>query len=284
MAGQERPLTERFDMKILLTGAGGGVARWLRPMILKRYGQLSLSDMAPLDDLAKGEDFRLAALSDFDAVSAACTGIDAIVHLGGQSVEAPWPVIRDANIDGAYNIFEAARMNGVKRVVFASSNHAVGMYARERRIGVNQPVRPDTRYGVSKAFGEALGSLYADKHGIRVLSIRIGNVDVRPADERRLSIWLHPDDLFQLVTIGLEHPDLHNEIVYGVSRNARTFWDNETAFRLGYQPKHAAEDHAEFALAEQAKLPPDATGDRLQGGGFCTDEFTGDIERTLSRK
>lgn len=271
-------------MKILLTGAGGGVARRLRPMFIERYGQLSLSDMAPLDDLAEGEDFREAKLSDFEAVLSACRGVDAIVHMGGQSLEAPWPVIRDANIEGAYNVFEAARLNGVKRVVFASTNHAVGMYSSDRRIGTDHAVRPDTRYGVSKAFGEALGSLYADKHGLRVLSIRIGNVLDRPGDERRLSIWIHPEDMFQLITIGLEHPDLHNEIVYGASRNARTFWDNAAAFRLGYDPKHAAEDHANFALAEQAKLAPDPVGDRLQGGSFCSDEFSGDIERTLSRR
>jgi uronate dehydrogenase len=271
-------------MKILLTGAGGGVAKRLRPMFLERYGQLVVSDMAALDDLADGEEFRGAALSDFDAVSSACTDIDAIIHLGGQSLEAPWPVIRDANIDGAYNIFEAARQHGVKRVVFASSNHAVGMYARDRRIGVDQRVRPDTRYGVSKAFGEALGSLYADKHGIRVMSIRIGHVLERPEDERRLSIWIHPEDLFQLIAIGLEHPDIHNEIVYGASHNARTFWDNANAYRLGYQPKYDAEDDAEFALAGQAKRKPDAIGDRLQGGSFCSNEFSGDIERTLSHQ
>lgn len=271
-------------MKILLTGAGGGVAQRLRPMFLERYGRLGLSDMAPVGDLAEGEEFREAALSDFDAVSAACAGIDAIVHFGGQSLEAPWPVIRDANIEGAYNIFEAARLNGVGRVVFASSNHAVGMYSRDRRIGVDEPVRPDTRYGVSKAFGEALGSLYADKHGIRVLSIRIGHVLERPEDERRLAIWIHPEDLFQLIAIGLEHPDLHNEIVYGASRNARTFWDNATAFRLGYKPRHAAEDHVAFALEGQARRKPDPIGDRLQGGSFCTDEFSGDIDRTLSRQ
>ncbi|MEX0955756.1 MAG: NAD(P)-dependent oxidoreductase [Rhizobiaceae bacterium] len=271
-------------MKILLTGSGGRVASYLRPMFRQRYGGVVLSDRTHSGELADGEEFHQAELSDFAAVSAACAGMDAIVHLGGQPVEAPWPVIRDANIEGAYNIFEAARLNGVKRVVFASTNHAVGMYSRDRRIGTDHAVRPDTRYGASKAFGEALGSLYADKHGVRVLSIRIGNVLDRPANQRSLSIWVHPEDLFQLITIGLEHPDLHNEIVYGVSHNARTFWDNAAAFRLGYKPKHVAEDHAAPALAKQATLPPDPIGDRLQGGSFCTDEFSGDIERTLSRK
>jgi uronate dehydrogenase len=165
-------------------------------------------------------------------------------------------------------------------VVFASSNHAVGFYRRRRRIGVEALVRPDSRYGVSKAFGEALGAYYADKFGLRVLAIRIGNVGDRPIDERRLSIWIKPEDLAQLVRIGLEHPDLHYAVVYGVSDNARGFWDNEPAFRLGYRPGGRAEDHRDSALAAQAKLPPDPVGDLFQGGTFCSDEYAGDPGRS----
>lgn len=266
---------------ILLTGAGGDVGRRLRPMLLKRYASLVLSDRTEIDDLAEGETFRQADLADAAAVRDACRGIDAIVHLGGQSVEAPWEIVDAANIQGAVNLFEAARQGGVKRVVFASSNHAVGMYSRARKIGTETRVRPDSRYGLSKAFGEALGALYADKHGLRVLSIRIGNVADRPADLRRLSIWLHPEDLFRLCVIGLEHPDLHCEVVYGASDNIRSFWDNSAAFRLGYRPAHRAEDHVDFALAEQARLiKGDAVTETLQGGTFAADEFDGDLERT----
>ena len=149
-------------------------------------------------------------------------GVEGIVHLGGFSVEGPWETILNANIVGCYNLFEAARRAGVKRVVFASSNHAVGFYPRQRKIGVDEPVRPDSRYGVSKAFGEALGALYAYKHGLRVTCIRIGNFGDAPVDKRRLSIWISArGPACSSIRIGLEHPDIRHEIFYGASDNAR---------------------------------------------------------------
>ena len=153
-------------------------------------------------------------------------------------------------------------------MVFASSNHAVGFYPRQRRIGIEAPVRPDSRYGVSKAFGEALGALYAYKHGLRVTCLRIGNVTDAPADERRLSIWLKPEDLVQLIRIGLEHPAIRHEIFFGASDNARGWWDNAAAFRYGYRPSGHAEDHRAEALAAQASLAADPVGDWYQGGPY----------------
>jgi uronate dehydrogenase len=163
--------------------------------------------------------------------------------------------------------------------VFASSNHAVGFYPRHRRIGVDVTVRPDSFYGVSKAFGEALGSLYADKHGLRVLCLRIGNVGDRPIDLRRLAIWLKPEDLVQLIRIGLEHPDLRYEIFYGASLNERAWWDNSRAYAFGYRPSGRAEDFRDLALAAQAKLPPDPVSDFFQGGTFCSDKYEGGMDR-----
>ena len=180
--------------------------------------------------------------------------MEGIVHLGGHSVEGPWETILQSNIVGCYNLFEAARRKGVKRIVFASSNHAVGFYPRHRRIGTDVTVRPDSRYGVSKAFGEALGALYADKHGLRVLCLRIGHVLEAPVDRRRLSIWLSPEDLVQLVRIGLEHPELRYEIFYGASNNERSWWDNSRAYAYGYRPTGRAEDHRDAALAGQARM------------------------------
>jgi uronate dehydrogenase len=180
-----------------------------------------------------------------------------------------------SNIIGTYNLFEAARRHGVERVVFASSNHAVGFYPRSRRIGVNDPVRPDSRYGMSKAFGEAVAALYAFKHGLRVTCIRIGNLTDIPADRRRLSIWLKPEDLVALVRIGLEHPDIRYEIFFGVSDNARGWWDNEAAFRYGYRPQGKSEDFRDEALAAQAKLPTNPIAEWFQGGPFCSDEYDG---------
>ena len=151
---------------------------------------LRLSDVKPPRRLAADEEFVAADLADMAAVERAVAGVDGIVHLGGYSVEGPWETILQANIIGCYNLFEAARRQGVKRVVFASSNHVVGFYPAQRRIGIDAPVRPDSRYGVSKAFGEALGALYADKHGLGVTCIRIGNFGDEPLDRRRLSIWI----------------------------------------------------------------------------------------------
>ena len=161
-------------------------------------------------------------------------------------------------------------------MIFASSNHAVGFYPRVKRIGTELTVRPDTRYGLSKAFGEALGALYADKYGLRVLCLRIGNLGDRPLDQRRLAIWLSPPDLVQLLRIGLEHPDLEYEIFYGASLNERTLWDNSRAYAYGYRPTGRAEDFREQAMAEQSKLAPDPVGDYYQGGTFCSQEFAGD--------
>ena len=220
-----------------------------------------------------------ADLADLAACERICAGVDGVIHLGASSVEDRWEPILSNNIVGCYHLFEAARRQGVPRIVFATTNHVVGFYRRQRTIDHTVMPRPDLRYGVSKAFGEALGRMYADKYGLRVLNIRIGNVDQRPVDRRRLSIWISPRDLVQLMRIGLEHPDIHFEVVYGVSDNARAWYDNANAFRLGYAPADRAEDYAKAATEADLALAPDPIGEQFQGGGFCTMEFTGDVSR-----
>jgi uronate dehydrogenase len=264
---------------VLVTGAAGGIGTRLRQLLRGLYLNIRLSDLKQPADLAADETFVAADLANMAEVERVVAGVDGIVHLGGFSVEGPWETILQSNIIGCYNLFEAARRHGVERVVFASSNHAVGFYPRQRKIGVDEPVRPDSRYGVSKAFGEALAALYAYKHGLKVTSIRIGNFGDVPVDRRRLSIWLAPQDLLQLIRIGLEHPDIRCEIFYGASDNARAWWDNATAFRFGYRPQGLAEDHSAQALAADAKLAADPIGDWYQGGPFCSDEFTDGIEQ-----
>jgi uronate dehydrogenase len=265
--------------RVLVTGAAGGIGGRLRHFFAGAYPTLRLSDRAAIAALGPGEEFVPGELDDPAAVDKMVAGVEGIVHLGGMAVENDWPTILHSNIIGTYNIFEAARRHGVRRIVFASSNHAIGFYRRRRRIGTDALARPDSRYGVSKVFGEALGAFYADKFGLGVLCIRIGNVDDKPVDKRRLSIWIHPEDLAQLVRIGLDHPELRYEVVYGVSDNDRSWWDNAAADRLGYRPRHGAEDHVAYALAAQAKLPPDPIGDLFQGGTFCSMEFVGDAEK-----
>ena len=261
---------------ILVTGAAGDIGSRLRKLLKGAYPRLRWSDVRVPVDLKAEEEFIEADLADYGQVEKIVAGVDGIVHLGGFSVEGPWETILNANIIGCYNLFEAAYRARVKRVVFATSNHAVGFYPRDRKIGVGVTVRPDSRYGVSKAFGEALGAFYADKHGLRVTCIRIGNVADAPVDKRRLSIWLKPEDLVQLIRIGLEHPDIRFEIFYGCSDNEASWWDNSNASRFGYKPQGKAEDYRAQALAAQAKLPPDPVGERFQGGPFCSAEYDAD--------
>jgi len=260
-------------MHILITGAAGDVGTRLRKLLKGIYPRIRLSDIRTPADLGSDEEFIAADLADYTHVEKITAGIDGIVHLGGISIERPWDEIHKSNIVGCYNLFEAAYRSGVKRVVFASSNHAMGFYPRDRKIDVDVTVRPDSRYGVSKAFGEALGALYADKHGLRVTCIRIGNVNDKPLDKRRLSIWVKPDDLAQLVRIGLEHPDIHFEIFYGASDNDAGWWDNSNARRFGYRPQFRSQDFRAEAMAAQANLPLDPIGERFQGGPFCSDEY-----------
>src|ERR1700722_13436668 len=184
--------------RILMTGASGGIGTSLRKLLPPIYPDLLLSDLKAPSDLGAHEKFKAAELSDPAQVEAICEGVDGILHFGGYSVEGPWDNILQSNIIGCYNLFEAARKKGVKRIVFASSNHAVGFYPRHHRIGTDVTPRPDSRYGVSKVFGEAVGALYADKHGLKVTCLRIGNFGEKPLDHRRLSIWLKPEDLVQL--------------------------------------------------------------------------------------
>ncbi|HSF22075.1 MAG TPA: NAD(P)-dependent oxidoreductase [Burkholderiales bacterium] len=249
---------------VLITGATGDVGSHLRRELAGKY-TLRLSDRRPLKP-ASNESFVKADISRMPDALRITKGVDAIVHLGGYSVEGPWELILQANIIGCYNVFEAARRNGVRRILFATSNHAVGFYRRDQTIDHRVYPKPDGRYGVSKVFGEMLGSLYADKYGMEVFCMRIGNVNPKPIDKRRLAIWLSPRDLAQLVTIGIEHPEIRFEIVYGASGNTRTWYDNSNAVRLGYRPADNSEAFAADVLAREK--PGHPRGEIYQGGLF----------------
>jgi len=263
--------------KVLITGAAGDVGGHLRRELAGRY-DLRLSDIRPIADLAPGEEFMRGDCASLRDMLRVTQGVDAVVHLGGFSVEGPWEVILRANIVGAYQVFEAARRNGVRRMVFATSNHAVGFYDRDETIDHRVYPRPDSRYGVSKVFGEALGSLYAHKYGMEVVCVRIGNVNPRPMDKRRLSIWLSPRDLAQLVSIAIDRPGIRFEIVYGVSGNRRSWYDNANAERLGYRPQDDSEAWAEEVLKSE-KPGADPRTEKFQGGTFVLAEDGGDPTR-----
>jgi uronate dehydrogenase len=255
---------------ILITGAAGDVGTHLRRELAGKY-VLRVSDLRSLKKINKEEQFVRADISKMSDALRITKGVDAVVHLGGYSVEGPWEGILSANIVGCYNVFEAARRNGVRRILFPTSNHATGFYRRDHVIDHRVYPKPDSRYGVSKVFGEALASLYADKYGMQMYCMRIGNVGPAPLDKRRLSIWFSPRDLAQLVTIGIEHPDISFEIVYGVSGNKRSWYDNSNAYRLGYRPQDDSETVAAETLARE-KPGEDPVAALYQGGVFCVAE------------
>ena len=258
--------------RLLITGAAGALGRELRERLRGAAPVVRLSDIAPMAPAREGEEVVPCDLADEAATLALCEGVDAIVHLGGQSVEADWRTVHGANIVGAINLWEGAARAGVGRVLFASSNHAIGLYRRTQRLDHASEPRPDSRYGLSKAFGEDLARLYAYKHGVRGFCMRIGTCVPTPGSERALSTWLSYPDFERLVRVGLT-ADYAFEVVYGVSRNARSWWDNANAYRLGYDPQDDAETYA-------AELEGKATGTPLdeafQGGPFVSPDFTGD--------
>ena len=261
---------------VLITGAASDVAVRLRKLLKSAYPRIRWSDIRPAADLGPEDEFVLADLGDPAVLAGLVAGVDSIVHLGGFTIDGEWEKVLNVNIDGVFRLFDAAYRAGVQRVVFASSNHAVGFYERTQRIGVDVTVRPDSRYGLAKAFGEAAGAYYADKHGLRVTCIRIGFVHDIPLDPRRISIWTSPDDLMQLIRIGLEHPDIHYEIFYGVSDNTASWYDNGRAYAFGYKPTGNSEVFRDQVLAEHRNVAVNPIAERFQGGPFASFEYDAD--------
>ena len=254
--------------RLLLTGAAGGLGVQLRRRLKSCCRTLRVSDIADLGTAAPGEELHPAALEDKAAVLALLDGVDAVVHLGGVSTEQPWEPILAANIVGAYNLYEAARKHGVKRVVFASSNHVTGFYRQDEVISPTDPVRPDGLYGLSKAWGEDLSRFYFDRYGIETACLRIGSSFPEPKDRRMLATWLSYDDLERLVRACLTAPVVGHTIVYGMSDNTTSWWDNTSARHLGFRPQDSSEP---FRAAAEARQPTLDRGDpavMYQGGAF----------------
>jgi len=266
--GPGEKMTIKVHEKLLLTGAAGGLGKALRERLKANCSVLRLSDVQPFGAAAAGEEVVLADLADPSAVNTMVQGVDAIVHLGGVSVEGPFGPILQANILGAYNLYEAARKNGVKRIVFASSNHVTGFYRQDQTITADHPPRPDGLYGLSKAFGEDLARLYFDRYGIETACVRIGSSFAEPKDRRMLATWLSFDDLHRLITACLTTPVLGHSIIFGMSDNAVTWWDNSRARHIGYVPKDSSDI---FREAVYARTPAPDLKDpvaQYQGGGF----------------
>ena len=261
---------------VLVTGAAGRIGTWLRGGLPERVWVMRCLDVVPVPDVRPGEDHRVADVTDLAAMVDATAGAAAVVHLGGISGESTWPEIASVNIDGTYNVLEAARRTGVPRVVLASSNHATG-YTPRPASGllreVDAPPRPDTYYGVAKVTMEALGSLYADRYGLDVVCLRIGSALPEPTSTRHLSTWLSPADTVALVDAGLTAPSPGFSVVWGISDNTRRWWDLAAAQALGYRPADDAEVYAE-ALIEANGEPDlaDPVHGRV-GGEFTLPRF-----------
>ena len=269
-------MSENRMHRILITGAAGKIGKAPRAGLRGLYPVIRLSDIAPLGHAAPGEEVSQVDIRDLAAVEKSMTEIDCVVHLAGISEEDAWDQILPMNIEGCYNVFEAAHRQGVKRVIFASSNHVVGFHRRERFLDNTVQPRPDSRYGVSKVFGEAIGRLFADKHGLSVACLRIGTFRVpdRPSEARQLLTWISHRDMLQLVRRCIDHPHYHFVVVYGVSNNLRGRWDNINAKFLGYQPEDDAEAFAAEILAQNKKEHEISA--LFHGAHYCPMEFNGD--------
>ncbi|MGZ5195668.1 MAG: NAD-dependent epimerase/dehydratase family protein, partial [Ramlibacter sp.] len=227
----------KMPHKLLLTGAAGGLGQVLRQSLKPYAPAMRLSDVAPMTPAGPGEEVVSCNLADKAAVDSLVRGCDAIVHLGGVSVERPFEEILEANIKGIFHLYEGARRHGVKRVVFASSNHVIGFHQQGEIIDADCLKRPDTYYGLSKSYGEDLSRFYFDRYGIETACVRIGSSFPEPKDRRMLVTWLSYRDLTELVRCCLFAPRLGHTIVYGVSNNRDKWWDNSKAAHLGYVPQ-----------------------------------------------
>ncbi|MDB5875001.1 MAG: NAD-dependent dehydratase [Ramlibacter sp.] len=253
--------------RLLLTGAAGGLGKVLRESLKPDAEMIRLSDLAPMEPAGQAQEVVQCDLADKAAVDRLVVGCDAIVHLGGVSVERPFEEILEANIKGVFHIYEGARRHGVKRVVFASSNHVIGFHKQGEVIDADCAHRPDGYYGLSKAYGEDLSRFYFDRYGIESACVRIGSSFPEPKDRRMLVTWQSYRDLTELVRCCLFAPRLGHTIVYGMSANRDKWWDNSKAAHLGFEPQ----DSSEPFRAKVEALPPLDPADlaaQYQGGGF----------------
>ena len=254
--------------RLLLTGAAGGLGKVLRETLRPYAHVLRLSDIAEMAPATGDhEEVQVCDLADKQAVHQLVEGVDAIVHFGGVSVERPFEEILGANICGVFHIYEAARRHGVKRVVFASSNHVIGFYKQDETLDAASPRRPDGYYGLSKSYGEDMASFYFDRYGIETVSIRIGSSFPEPQNRRMMHTWLSFDDLTQLLERALYTPNVGHTVVYGASANAQVWWDNHLACHLNYSPKDSSEV---FRAKVEAQPMPAADDPAMvyQGGAF----------------
>ncbi len=258
----------RFN-RLLITGAAGNLGRVLREGLAPLATTLRLTDRMEMAPARAHEETMIADVGDFDAMMRVVEGCDAVVHFGAAPVERPWEEILNSSIKGGYNVYEAARRHGVKRIVYASSIHAVGYVRREEGADTHTEHRPDSLYGLSKCFVEDLAKLYFHKFGIESALLRINSCFPEPADRRHLATWMSFRDLVQLVTRCLVAERIGWTAVYGISDNRERFFSNEKAAHLGYRPQDTAEAYREKVEAKCPPGNPFHPAVEFAGGVFC---------------
>ena len=263
-------MTKPFK-RLLLTGAAGGLGKILRDRIKPWADVVVLSDIADMGEAREGEEIIRCDLSDKATVMKLLEGVEAVLHFGGISTENTFENIVSANIVGTANLYEAAHKHGVKRVIFASSNHTVGFYRNTDYIDADARTRPDSFYGVSKCFGEQLASYYFDRTGLETVCLRIGSSFPEPVDPRMMVTWLSYDDLVEALRCSLFAQRVGFTILFGASNNEAKWWDNRKASHLGFNPKDSS---AQFAakFPDSGAYPAPNASVTYHGGGFALAE------------
>jgi uronate dehydrogenase len=264
--------------KIALTGASGNIGRFLRTELPKHGVALrSIVGIEPPESVMPGEDVLHGDLRDAAVVDKVLAGMDAVIHLAGTSVERPLNEIIDNNLVALHQLYEGARRHKVRRVIFASSNHAFGMYSVHDKIDLDAPFRPDGLYGLSKAWGELMGRMYWDKHGIETIALRIGSCLEAPENHRNLSTWLSHTDVTELMLSCIRAPNVGFAPVWAISDNTRAYWTPTANVQVGFRPQSNAEEHASRIEARPHEL--DGVARQFQGGGFVTIDYTAPKDR-----
>jgi len=261
--------------KIVLTGAGGKLGRRMRLPLSKLCRHLVSTDIVPLEPIVENEIVSMVDLKEEAEVNKLTQGADSIVHFAGYPREAEWSTLLNENILTSTNLWESARLNNVRRIVYASTNHVVGFHPVDRHIDIHAEVKCDSRYGVSKAFTEIMARFYYEKYGIESLGIRIGRCEDLPSDERMLATWVHPDDLAEIVRLGIQC-QVEADILYGISNNSKAMCSNPVSARLLYKPQHSADD---YVLDVNSSQPQSQTSWLFQGGPYAENGYVGDKAR-----
>jgi uronate dehydrogenase len=265
-------MTDTPAKPILLTGASGALGRMLARSLGSLGWRLVLTDIVPFPDaLPEDASFTKADLSDGVAILRLAEGCEAIIHLGGVSVERPFEEVIGPNIRGLYHIYEAARREKA-RVIFASSNHSIGFHERTESIPADTQFLPDGYYGLSKAYGELMGRMYWFKHGVESVNIRIGSATPEPVNARMLASWMSYGDLSRLMERCVLTPSVGHAVIWGASHNARmTWWRDDARAVLGWTPIDSADP---FAGQLAGAVSGDPVEERYMGGAYCSIEYS----------